>query len=350
MFEVCNKWMQFVVEATRPITPPVFVTENEIVLETDAYRLRRFSGKDDSSPVLILPPQAGHHSGICDFSGENSLVRTFLSNGVKSVYAIDWKSATYGRACENLETLIMHTDRCVSHIGRKVNLVGLCQGGWQGAMYTTIFGHKVNSLVLAGSPIDAHADDGKLKAACAVLPYNYFMTLVTLGGGIYRGEFQLFAFKMMNPYERFFQDYYELYKNVEDPVFLERHRRFRNWYETVSHLPGKWYLQIVDQLFIKNNLVKGKMRLFGKKIDLRNIDCPLFMIAGSKDDITTPGQVFNAGKYVSTPPERMERHLVDSGHIGLFMGKNSLKTAWPRVIEKIKAHSCQGAEELPRES
>ncbi len=346
MFEAYNQWMKFVVEATRPVTQPTFVTKNEIVLETDAFTLRQFSEGGDSNPVLILPPQSGHHSGICDFSRENSLVGTFLNHGVKSVYAIDWKSATYGRAGETLETLVMDTDRCVSRIGRKVNLVGLCQGGWQGAIYTALFKNKVNSLVLAGSPIDAHADPGKIKFACDLFPYNFFKSLVMAGGGIYRGEFQLLAFKLMNPYDRFFLDYYNLYKNVEDAAFLERHHRFRNWYESVSHLPGKWYLQIVDQLFIKNNLIKGKMTLFDKKIDLKNIDCPLFMIAGSKDDITTPGQVFNAAKYFSTPPDRMEQFLVDSGHIGLFMGKNSLKTAWPKVIAKMKTYSDNCEEEL----
>ncbi len=336
MFEMYNRWMKFVVEANKPVTPPTFATQNQVVLETDAYRLRQFSEGGDNDPVLILPPQAGHHSSICDFSPDNSLVRTFIDHGMKSVYAVEWKSASSGRAGETLEGLITHTDRCVSHIGRKVNLVGLCQGGWQGTMYTALHNHRVNSLVLAGSPIDAHAEWGKIKFACDYLPFNYFQSLVMAGGGIYRGEFQLLAFKLMNPYDRFFLDYYNLYKNIDDEAFLERHHRFRNWYETISHVPGKWYLQIVDQLFIRNNLIKGKITLFDKKIDLNNIDCPLFMIAGTKDDITTPGQVFNAAKYVSTKPERARRFLVDSGHIGLFMGTNSLKTAWPEVIEKMK--------------
>lgn len=346
MFWFYNKWMKFVVEATKPITEPAFVTENKVVLETKAYRLRQFSEGDDKNPVLILPPQAGHHSSICDFSPGNSLVGTFLNHGVTSVYAIDWKSATYDRANETLEDLMMYTDQCVSHIGRKANLVGLCQGGWQAAMYTALFKQKVNSLVLAGSPIDAHADDGKIKDACEVLPYNFFKGVVIMGGGIYRGEFQLLAFKLMNPYERFFLDYYNLYCNVEDADFLERHHRFRNWYECVRHLPGRWYLRVVDQLFVKNNLVKGKMKLFNKKVDLKNIDCPVLMIAGSKDDITTSGQVFNTEKYVSTPPDRMGRYLVDSGHIGLFMGSNSLKTVWPKVIERMRTYLCEEEENL----
>ena len=346
MLDMCNRWVKFMAEATRPVTRPTFATENEVVLETCAFRLRRFSDGGDHNPVLILPPQAGHDSAICDFSSENSLVGTFLANGMRSVYAMDWKSAETCRAAETLESLITDTDRCVSHIGRKVNLVGLCQGGWQGAIYTALFNDRVNSLVLAGSPIDSRAEWGKIKFACDYLPYNFFQSLVAAGGGLYRGELQLLAFKLMNPYDRFFLDYYNLYQNIDDEAFIERHRRFRNWYETVNDIPGGWYLQIVDQLFIKNNLIKGKMTLFDKKIDLKNIDCPLFMIAGSKDDITTPGQVFNTGKYVSTPPERMERLLVDSGHIGLFMGKNALKTAWPAVIEKMKEHSEAPGEQV----
>ena len=42
----------------------------------------------------------------------------------------------------------------------------------------------------------------------------------------------------------------------------------------------------------------------------------------------------------------MERFLVDSGHIGLFMGGKSLKTAWPKVIEKMKTYSEDSEEGL----
>ncbi len=143
------------------------------------------------------------------------------------------------------------------------------------------------------------------------MPYNFFKGVVIMGGGIYRGEFQLLAFKLMNPYERFFLDYYNLYCNVEDADFLERHHRFRNWYECVRVLPEKWYLRVVDQLFVKNNLVKGKMKLFNKKVDLKNIDCPVLMIAGSKDDITTSGRC-------STPKNTFPHRPIEWAGSGRF--------------------------------
>ena len=38
---------------------------------------------------------------------------------------------------------------CVDDLGGRVNLVGLCQGGWMSAMYAARFPRKVASLVLA---------------------------------------------------------------------------------------------------------------------------------------------------------------------------------------------------------
>jgi len=42
----------------------------------------------------------------------------------------------------------------------------------------------------------------------------------------------------------------------------------------------------------------------------------------------------------------MARYLADSGHIGLFMGGNSLKIVWPEVIEKMKMFSYEEEEAL----
>jgi poly(3-hydroxybutyrate) depolymerase len=345
-----SKWVKYINEICKPITEPTFVTDNKIVLETDAYRLRQFAGGGDEHPVVILPPQSGHHSSICDYSQNNSLVRTFLKNGINSLYAIEWKSATSERASETLEDLMLHTHACVSSLDRKVNMVGLCQGGWQAAMYTALFADSVNSLVLAGAPIDAHADGGKIQEALQRFPSEFYKWLVQCGGGLYRGKYQLMAFKMMNPYDRFFGDYLELYLNIDDAKYLKRYHEFRNWYEFVIDIPGKWYLEIVDQLFRNNSLINSGMELFGKSVNLKNINCPLLLIAGSKDDITLPNQVFNTEKHVSTPKNRIRKFLADSGHIGLFMGSKALDTIWPEVIDNIRECSCTEEYELLKAS
>ena len=51
----------------------------------------------------------------------------------------------------------------IDDLGGRVDLVGLCQGGWVAAMVAARFPEKVNSLVLAGSPIDTDAGNGPIK-------------------------------------------------------------------------------------------------------------------------------------------------------------------------------------------
>ena len=94
-------------------------------------------------------------------------------------------------------------------------------------------------------------------------------------------------------------------------------------------------MQIVEGLFYKNDLCKNKLTVLGRQVNLSEIDCPVIMIAGTKDDITLPEQVFALGGCVSTPERFQHRFEIDSGHIGLFMGSKALHEIWPQVARLV---------------
>ena len=60
-----------------------------------------------------------------------------------------------------------------------------------------------------------------------------------------------------------------------------------------------------------------------------------YLLAGEQDDITTPGQVFNAERLFGTPGERITKALAPGGHIGLFMGTRTLNDYWPIIARWI---------------
>jgi hypothetical protein len=62
---------------------------------------------------------------------------------------------------------------------------------------------------------------------------------------------------------------------------------------------------------------RGTFVGLGRKLDLRNITCPLYLLGGASDDITTPDQVLGAKNYVGTPKERILEKIVPGG---LFHG------------------------------
>jgi poly(3-hydroxyalkanoate) synthetase len=76
-------------------------------------------------------------------------------------------------------------------------------------------------------------------------------------------------------------------------------------------LPGRWYLQVIKQLFKENRLAKGEFVALGRKLNLRDI------------------------KYLGTPRDRIVQKTVPGGHIGLFMGARTLKEYWPSIAQWI---------------
>lgn len=316
---------------------PVLATPNIVRLDLRTMKLRDY-GKPSDMPTLVDAPHAGHTAMIADYHHGQSLIETLLANGIRHVALTDWKPATDDMKDLEIDNYLAEVIVAIDDLGGRVNLVGLCQGGWVSAMVASRFPDKVNSLVLAGSPIDTDAGNGPIKRMVHESPMSFYEELVTLGGGLMKGKFMLQGWKNMHPEQHYFQNQIDLYEHIEDPVYVAKEETFASWYENPIDLPGRWYLQVIGQLFKENRLAKGTFVGLGRRLDLKDITCPVYLLAGDSDDITTQEQVFNAEKYIGTPKNEIEKKLVPGGHIGLFMGSRTLKETWPSITRWIEAH------------
>jgi polyhydroxyalkanoate depolymerase len=320
---------------------PKWTTTNKVRIELDTLRLRDFSERSNKDQIftLILAPYAGHTSQIADYDHRQSLVETFQKSGIDNTAVTDWKSATQETKNYDIDNYLKSVNECVEELGGVVNLVGLCQGGWLGAMYAARYPERVNTLTLAGSPIDTDAGDGQIKKLAHTFPMSFYEELVAMGGGVPKGEYMLKGFKNMNPGKQYFEKYEELYRNIDDEEYRKKFEKFESWYEYTIDLPGGFYLQVVEELFKENKLVKGEFVGLGRKLNLKDIECPVYLLAGERDDITPPEQVFNAEKYLGTEKKEIQKELADGGHIGLFMGHKPLEEDWLKIVEWIKKRS-----------
>jgi polyhydroxyalkanoate depolymerase len=321
--------------------PPEWATKNDISLELHTLLLRDFSSAtraDRGIPVLIDAPYAGHSATIADYARGQSLVETLLASGLGRVLVTDWKSATPEMKDFDIDTYLAEMNVVVDTLGGRVHLIGVCQGGWMSAMFAARFPQKVSTLVLAGAPIDTDAGHGAIRKMAHQLPTSFFRAMVASGGGRMPGRFMLAGWKNMHPGEQYMQKYLDLYSHIEDRCYIERTRRFERWYENPVDLPGRWYLQAIEQLFKENRLAKGEFVALGHRISLRDITIPLYLLAGAEDDITTKEQVFNAAKLVGTPAGRIVSKIAPGGHLGLFMGSRTLHEIWPDIAAWIKGH------------
>jgi polyhydroxyalkanoate depolymerase len=309
---------------------PALATPNVVRLDLRTMALRDY-GRPEGVPTVIDAPHAGHTAMIADYQKGQSLVETLLENGVGHVALTDWKSATGDMKDFDIDNYLAELIIAIDDLGGRVNLAGLCQGGWLSAMAAARFPEKVNALVLAGSPIDTDAGDGPIKRMVHRSPMAFYEELVALGDGLMLGKFMLQGWKNMHPEEHYFEENVDLYEHMNDPAYIAKREAFERWYENPIDLPGRWYLQAIRQLFKENRLAKGEFIGLGRRLDLKSIVCPVYLLAGEGDDITTNEQVFGAEKYVGTPKEQIRKKLVPGGHIGLFMGSRTLRETWPAI-------------------
>jgi polyhydroxyalkanoate depolymerase len=337
--ELDLKRLKFLTEEIKIHTlRPKPATPHAVRLDLRTMVLRDY-GKPGGLPTLVDAPYAGHTALVADYAQGQSLVATLLAGGIGHVALTDWKSATLDMKDFDIDNYLEEMIVAIEDLGGRVNLVGLCQGGWLSAMIAARFPDKVNSLVIAGAPIDTDAGDGIIKDMAHATPLSFYEDLVKLGGGLLRGEFMLRGWKNMHPEQHYFRNHIDLFEHIDDPAYLAKEETFYAWYETTVDLPGRWYLQAITQLFKENRFAKGEFVGLGRTLNPRDITCPLYLLAGASDDITTPEQVMGAKSYVGTPKDRIVEKIAPGGHIGLFMGSRTLKETWPEIAKWIGAQT-----------
>jgi poly(3-hydroxybutyrate) depolymerase len=335
-------------EAALDRREPTWSSPNEVVLSEPYAALRDFSQGSRARvvPTLVLPPQAGHHSCIVDYSPEQSQVDTIRGAGLERVYAMEWIGATQATKDVAIGDYIRFLDDALDLIGEPVNLIGDCQGGWLAAIYAALHPEHVNTLTLAGSPIDFHAGEGPIhewvKLLCSTGDTSYYEAMVASGGGVMPGDCILGGFIAIRP-ENEVAKHIQLLANLDHPKQVERHGYFEDWFKSTQDLPGAFYLWIVRELFRDNKLIRGELEVEGQRVDLGRLRMPLHLLAGATDHITPPPQVFAARDAVSTPAKDVTMRISSGGHLGLFMGNEALREHWPPILASVLARSRKGA-------
>lgn len=318
---------------------PQLATPHRTRMDLRTMALREYGTAGAGVPTVVDAPHAGHTASIADFQSGQSLIETLLTQGLGHVLPTDWKSAVPNMKDLEIDSYLEEMPVVIDDLGGSVNLVGLCQGGWLSTMLAARFPEKINALVLAGSPIDSDEGHGPIREMVHASPLSFYEELVELGQGLMKGKFMLQGWKHMHPEKHYMQDHIGLCEHIDDAPYLAKREAFEPWYENPIDLPGRWYLQVIQQLFKENRLAEGSFVGLGRELHLKDITCPLYLLAGAADDITTPEQVLNAVALVGTPPHQIRQKTVPGGHVGLFMGARTLSEHWPPIARWIAAQS-----------
>jgi poly(3-hydroxyalkanoate) synthetase len=302
---------------------------NHIRLEMSTMELRDFSHGSEGVPTLVCAPFALHGATIADLAPGHSLIDALARNGCRRLFVTDWRPASADMRLLTIDSYLADLNVAVDELGAPVDLVGLCQGGWMALIYAARFPAKVRKLVLAGAPIDTDVGTSRISAAAHSLPLSVFDELARLGDGRVLGR------RAIDLWEPALQANDALaalqIQPGEEPGKERLLERFRAWSDSTVDLPGAFFHQVVLWLFKENRLAQGRFMALGRQIDLADVHHPLFLLAAEGDDVAPPGQLLAARRLVGTGPADIQSTIEPGGHLGLFIGADTLQGAWVRI-------------------
>lgn len=326
-----------------PSQEPKGITPSRTALELGSVRLRDFSTGTSGMPTLLCPPLALHGAVLADLAAGHSLVAALQAAGINRLLLADWRSADADMRFLGIDDYLADLNVLVDHAGGLVDLIGLCQGGWLALVYAARFPAKVRKLVIAGAPVDTKAEQSTLSAMAVGTPPAVFQGFVTAGEGRVLGRHIAQFWGAIEAGPSDVERSLQTSEPVGSPAFAQLEARFKEWNSWTIDVPGRFFLEAMERLYKRNALAEGGFIALGQEVDLTRLRTPMYLLAGSDDEVVAPGQLFALTRLAGTPPENLRRQLVSSDHLGLFMGKRVLEQHWPAIVHWMKETSLSSA-------
>jgi len=297
--------------------------------------------------VLIVAPMSGHYATLLRGTVEAMLP-------AHDVYITDWADARMVPLSDgrfDLEDYVDYLIEILHVLGGDVHIMAVCQPAVPVVIAASVMEAARDpnvplSMTLMGGPIDTRRNPTAVNKLAEERGIEWFRNNVITKvpfphpgfmRDVYPGFLQLTGFVSMN-LDRHVDAHKRLFSNLVkgDGDKVEKHRDFYDEYLAVMDLSAEYYLQTVDQVFVKHALPKGEMTHRGKPVDPSKITrIALMTVEGENDDISGLGQTEATHELCSSIPQSRRVHYVQKGvgHYGVFNGSRFKSEIVPRISD-----------------
>jgi polyhydroxyalkanoate synthase len=109
------------------------------------------------------------------------------------------------------------------------------------------------------------------------------------------------------------------------------------WVDDAAPFPGEAFRRWVRDFYQRNKLIRGKMRLRGRRVALSDIRCAVLNVSGKWDYVVPPSQT-GATTLLARSPDK-EYVSLDTGHAGMLVGPGAKGSLWSRVRDWLAPRS-----------
>lgn len=306
--------------------------------QTTLYRYRS-DRRRHPVPVLLVFALI-NRPDIFDLRPGNSFVEFLLDEGY-DVFLIDWgyseeEDAEMGLeeyVCDELHWGIREVLRASGQ--DELSLLGWCIGGTLCVMYGGWCpDNAVRNMALLTTPVDPTGSLYETWVGRETFDVDY----IADGFKAVPGAAIDFANKLMKPVT----NYWTTYRQLWDGVLAGKSRReafqpMARWIADNPPFAARAFRDWITWMYKENRLVRGRMRLRGRRVNLRRIDQSLLVVTAGADHIAPPpGTKPLLGLVSSDDLTCIDR---PGGHIGLMAGSKAREEIWPDIAQWLERRS-----------
>lgn len=305
----------------------------ELVWQRDKVKLYHYI--TDKTPKAKIPTLVSfamlNRQEVLDLQPDRSLMKKLLEEGL-DLYIFDWGYPTQADKYLTMEDYIDgYFNDAVdfvrkSHGLEKIHLQGICQGGTYSMIYAARYPEKLQTLVTYVAPYDFGDQDNMLFKWTKYIDVDTMVDSV----GTIPGEMIDSAFTHLRP-SMDISKYLGIMDSLGDKKKLLNFLRMEKWKADLPAIAGEMYRKYIKDLFRDNLLIKGKMMLGGKKVDLKKMTVPFLNVYATNDTIIPNTSTRAVMSKVGSKDK--EEVPFPGGHIGVFVGSRSQKELAPKVAE-----------------
>jgi polyhydroxyalkanoate synthase len=323
-----------------PKEPKVGPTPRQEIYRTNKSRLWRYeSRRTIRTPLLFVPNLGISRPYIFDLMPKGSFVEHMTQQGF-DFYLVDW--GVFGEEDNGL-TVEDAVTKILPRLARKalessgaseMSVLGYCMGAPLSASFVATHPEfPLKNYINMAGPIDfAHVGlFGKWLAPEVFDVDKYVDTL-----GSIPAEMVKMGFKLLKPTMDVSTNL-NLWWNLWNPDYVSGFNALNKWANEYLPFPGEFFRQWVRDFYQQNKLIKGELLMGGRRVDLREIRCPVLAVGAKEDNIAPPGCVRPLIDAVSSRDK--EYVELPGGHISLIAGRGASVHCWPKVASWLAARS-----------
>jgi len=293
------------------------VTPGKVVFQNELMQLIQYQATTAEVlkvPLLIVPPWINKYY-ILDLTPEKSFIKWCVDSGL-TVFVVSWVNPDAKLAKKSFEQymregVLAAMDAVETVTGEKrVHTIGYCVGGTLLAITLAYLAAKKEDRVVSATLFTAQVDFTYAGDLMVFVDKDRIKQLEAHmnAQGYLEAERMANAFNLLRSNDLIWPYVVNNYMRGKKPLAFD----ILYWNSDATRMPAANHSFYLRNCYLDNKLSKGKMKLAGVTLKLRDITLPIYNLATREDHIAPAKSVLKGSRYFGGPVKYV---LAGSGHI-----------------------------------